>query len=1022
MRVRRPSCGATRAPKGPLLGAFPRARVLRYCVASRHVSPGPTDCVDVQVEAAAGARRALRLQLGTAEAARALVAHLRATDAPGRSLEGSCAPTPVKPGKQAGARAPLFELQQAPASPGSHGVTPRQTPRQAAESKRVTATAATQTPSRPQQQQSEEPVSHKGAPEKVACGAVEAATQLQETPRTAARKRRDAALAYIHADYMFAAAAAEATLSALADRQRRQRKADGAGGGVTKAPVASAPAGPAAKAKLPPHASAKEVARAEASAPAPPLVSGASFSGWANEGHGRWKKDDTPDKAVEAAVSSPVAVQGASTSHSPQSGLRFSTGNDFADMVAELDADAAAGPIAEELAGRGVAGVLTSPDARDTSAEWRASEQWADDGKVMPREGYRRGRRELFKADTWEGPHEPFSGRADGVGSVASPSRVEYVPPVRRQPPPRGGARAQSALTAGPSSRRSNVTPTRPGARPASAVVLERPTQQTHAAPPAIVDEWRADYQDGGPPNPARTALGKLAAVIGVVGGPNAAVEIFKGFDADNDGSVDEEEFRRGLAELGMSFDDAQMAEVMAFFDEDGSGEIEYVELAARMDALPGSEGHSVSGTVLKLKNALIRNGMGDSIAEAFGRFDEDGDGSISRAEFIRGVVSLDLGLSFSEARQLADTFDEDGDGEVDYHEFAGRLQMPANATRGPAATHAPRPPLAEARGQPQPSQRVATAASLDALRRKQRRANASRARAHAGESGLLAVLAERIDAIGGKWQLRDIFRRYDVDRAGSVSRAHFVQILGGLRLKMSATQVRQLATLADPAGTGRIRYNALIDRATTASSTAPEGGAEWLALDAARTGRSPDRSGAHRRMPQKRGSPHKSQAHKSPRAEVVSPVIVSPAASPEVRRSVQNDIEAGGLVLAASTHLQAAAPQSGGNAAKAGGDSASRLARLRMLSHTAAMRALVSRVRVDSESASRTLSVLDVVGDGRLTSDQLRYGLGLLAPGSEPLELSMIVDAHDLRGERYTEFADLLLALQAMAAQDKRP
>lgn len=157
-------------------------------------------------------------------------------------------------------------------------------------------------------------------------------------------------------------------------------------------------------------------------------------------------------------------------------------------------------------------------------------------------------------------------------------------------------------------------------------------------------------------------------------------------------------------------------------------------------------------------------------------------------------------------------------------------------------------------------------------------------------------------------------------------------------------------------------------------------------------------------------GTTHASVQLGSPRTQAGS-AEPTPAASPFQKKALASESSTRNL-LTQSMDSEASAPQSVG-----GSGVAERLTRLRMLLHTRALQQLIERVTHDVNSARRTLGVLDVVGDGKLTSEQFRYGLGLLAPGSDVSELAMIVDAHDLSGERYTDISSLLSALEALSS-----
>lgn len=71
---------------------------------------------------------------------------------------------------------------------------------------------------------------------------------------------------------------------------------------------------------------------------------------------------------------------------------------------------------------------------------------------------------------------------------------------------------------------------------------------------------------------------------------------------------------------------------------------------------------------------------------EAFSRFDENGDGSISREEFEQGLHKAGFRLSSDAREQLVKRLDIDGDGLIEYHEFVRFAQtqsVPVEVRKG---------------------------------------------------------------------------------------------------------------------------------------------------------------------------------------------------------------------------------------------------------------------------------------------------------------------------------------------------
>lgn len=134
-----------------------------------------------------------------------------------------------------------------------------------------------------------------------------------------------------------------------------------------------------------------------------------------------------------------------------------------------------------------------------------------------------------------------------------------------------------------------------------------------------------------------------------------ALLTVFKFLDTDRNGSVDREEFRRGILLLSkQNPDDTNLHDPDALFDAldlDGSGELELEEFQRAFQAVE----------------------MPYSLA-VFKLFDTDHSGTIDRKEFRDGVELLNArlpeGKQIKDADALFDKIDCDGDGEIDLDEF----------------------------------------------------------------------------------------------------------------------------------------------------------------------------------------------------------------------------------------------------------------------------------------------------------------------------------------------------------------
>ena len=75
----------------------------------------------------------------------------------------------------------------------------------------------------------------------------------------------------------------------------------------------------------------------------------------------------------------------------------------------------------------------------------------------------------------------------------------------------------------------------------------------------------------------AEAQLTALHALKQLTGSAQAAT-ILERFDSNRDGRITQAELQDGLRQLGEQLSDAEMAELMSFVDQDGSGAVEYGE------------------------------------------------------------------------------------------------------------------------------------------------------------------------------------------------------------------------------------------------------------------------------------------------------------------------------------------------------------------------------------------------------------------------------------------------------------
>lgn len=189
--------------------------------------------------------------------------------------------------------------------------------------------------------------------------------------------------------------------------------------------------------------------------------------------------------------------------------------------------------------------------------------------------------------------------------------------------------------------------------------------------------------------------------------------DVFVAWDEDESGTIERGEWLKALkALLRIEAEDANR--LFDLLDVDGSGALEYNELhkELRMHAVELDEAlrDGAMGEIeLASKNryelrkdgpqtdrsrvVTLDLGEGDSVQDQianalasswsrvrdlFLEWDEDGDGSISKREFVRALALLGLHVGSDEAGALFDAFDADLSGTVDFEEMSKALRRRA--------------------------------------------------------------------------------------------------------------------------------------------------------------------------------------------------------------------------------------------------------------------------------------------------------------------------------------------------------
>ena len=156
--------------------------------------------------------------------------------------------------------------------------------------------------------------------------------------------------------------------------------------------------------------------------------------------------------------------------------------------------------------------------------------------------------------------------------------------------------------------------------------------------------------------------------------------ELFGSLDRNGDGCVLLSELRSAVevhlgkqqtADLAHIFDRTGKAQLLNRADFNKIMRLQTAPLQHRSPSADQSS-HAIKDEV----RAILRR-HGVDLRDAFSAFDRDGDGVISRHEFIEGLRSLELGLSATQMEDVLTLVDKDGDGRIEYSEFVRQFGAP---------------------------------------------------------------------------------------------------------------------------------------------------------------------------------------------------------------------------------------------------------------------------------------------------------------------------------------------------------
>lgn len=169
------------------------------------------------------------------------------------------------------------------------------------------------------------------------------------------------------------------------------------------------------------------------------------------------------------------------------------------------------------------------------------------------------------------------------------------------------------------------------------------------------------------------------------------ATDLFKKIDTSGDGSLDAEELRAGLADMGFKASDAEFAVVMARVDKDGGGDVslrEFDRAIKNAEKLPPKKIEEAV-VVAKKKQGITAEDR-EEFRQIFCLFKQltkkegetgmeqlaamDSSGTISTDELEQLLEGVGMKLRPDDIQSMVGDLDKDKNGDIDFEEFCSAM------------------------------------------------------------------------------------------------------------------------------------------------------------------------------------------------------------------------------------------------------------------------------------------------------------------------------------------------------------
>jgi Ca2+-binding EF-hand superfamily protein len=303
----------------------------------------------------------------------------------------------------------------------------------------------------------------------------------------------------------------------------------------------------------------------------------------------------------------------------------------------------------------------------------------------------------------------------------------------------------------------------------------------------------------------------------------NRIVQSFRAWDTDGSGSLSRSEFAKAMAVIGFHCTSEELLSLFEQLDADGSGTIAYAELlGALRDATPGTtpsrpavtgrpaaaakdtdlhaseymvsthelapiesarvqwvDGRSMTGQISDLLMGQMRE-----VVDAFQKWDTDGSNSLTHAEFARAMAALGL-KSSQKVEQLWKEFDSDGNGSISFDELRMALDPPK---------------LGAARSTDGGLMSISRAYTPGKSVSKETILKGMRVGPTVAMRSASSQMHEAFEEIATD-RVVDVFKAWDVDNNGTLSRTEFARAMVRMGVKASRAELFKLFSELDPDG-----------------------------------------------------------------------------------------------------------------------------------------------------------------------------------------------------------------------------